>query len=305
MNLIENSAASECDAVLGALAPEPELIAIVGPTASGKTELGMQLCDRVSGEILSVDSVQVYRDFNIGSGKPSAEEQARARHHLIDCVSANEPMDAAAFVRAADVAIAEIRSRGRTPILCGGTFLWMKALLQGLAEAPEGSPELRARHQAIVQEHGRERLHAMLAERDPKSAARLHPNDALRVGRALEVLELTGRTMSELQEAHGFKTTRHRAKIFARIHEKDVLSSRIEARAKAWLNTGWIEETEALIAKGYGETRPMTSVGYREVHSYLTGALPKEDLLTQVVQSTRIFARRQRTWLNHEPVTWV
>jgi tRNA dimethylallyltransferase len=305
MNSIENSAVSAEGAVLAALASQPEIIAIVGPTASGKTELAIKLCERVSGEIISVDSVQVYREFNIGSGKPSAEEQNRARHHLIDCVSADAPMDAAAFVRAADVAITEIRSRGKVPILCGGTFLWMKALLQGLAEAPEASPEVRAKHHAIVQEHGRERLHAMLAERDPKSAARLHPNDALRVGRALEVLELTGRTMSALQEAHVFKTTRHNAKIFARKHEKEILSNRIEARAKAWLETGWIEETEALIAKGYGSTRPMTSVGYREVHSYLSGTLPKEDLLTQIVQSTRIFARRQRTWLNHEPVTWV
>jgi tRNA dimethylallyltransferase len=305
MNSIENSAVSASDAVLVALASQPEIIAIVGPTASGKTELAMQLCERLSGEIISVDSVQVYREFNIGSGKPNAEEQSQARHHLIDCVSPDEPMDAASFVRAADVAITEIRSRGKAPILCGGTFLWMKALLQGLAEAPEASPEVRAKHHAIVQEYGRERLHAMLAERDPKSAARLHPNDALRVGRALEVLELTGRTMSELQEAHGFKTTRHNAKIFARTHEKDVLTHRIEARAKAWLETGWIEETEALIAKGYGSTRPMTSVGYRDVHSYLSGTLPKEDLLPQIVQSTRIFARRQRTWLNHEPVTWV
>lgn len=282
-----------------------ELICLVGPTASGKTEVALELAARTDGEIVSIDSVQVYRGFNIGSGKPSAAEQAHARHHLVDWVTPDVHVDAAMFVAGADAAIADIRGRGKMPILCGGTFLWTKALLQGLAEAPQGDKEIRARHDEMARIHGRESLHVQLQAVDPISAARLHPNDFVRVSRALEVFEVSGKTLSALHAEHAFAHVRHRYRLFAREHTKERLLERIEARIHHWLASGWIEETEALRAQGFEQARAMSSVGYREILSFLKGELPREELASKISQSTKIYARRQRTWLNHEPVNWL
>jgi tRNA dimethylallyltransferase len=290
------------DSVLHALQGD-ELICLVGPTASGKTELALALASRMDAEIVSVDSVQIYRGFDIGSGKPSAEERVQAPHHLVDWVPPNEPVDAAKYVLAADAAIRDIQARGRTPILCGGTFLWVKALLQGLANAPKADETLRETYRTIEETEGRARLHTMLQAVDPVAAARLHPNDFVRVTRALEVHTLTGRPLSELQREHAFAQVRHPHRLFARRHEN--LLPRIEARVQAWLAQGWIEETEALRANGYANSRPMSSVGYREIHEYLEGRLARDVLEEKIVQSTKIYARRQRTWLNHEPVNWL
>lgn len=285
-------------------APAP-FVAIVGPTASGKTELACQLAERIGGEVVSADSVQIYRRFDIGSGKPSPDELARAPHHLVGSTDPHEPIDAARYAAVAGAAIDDIRARGKRPIVCGGTFLWVKALLYGLAEAPAASPELRARHDAIAREAGRAELHRMLAKVDARLAERLHPNDVLRVGRALEVFELTGQTMSALQEAHAFRETRHRAHLVARTVSPADLTERITRRVEGWLAAGWVAEVAALVEDGYAETRAMGSVGYREVHAHVRGELNRAALAGTIVRSTRVFARRQRTWLNHAPVTWV
>jgi tRNA dimethylallyltransferase len=281
------------------------LLAVVGPTASGKTELAVALAERLGGEIVSADSVQIYRSFDIGSGKPSADEMARAPHHLIGALDPHEHVDAAQYAERARAAIADIEARGRRPSVCGGTFLWIKALVFGLAEAPPASEAIRARHQAIANDLGRPALHAELAKIDPASATRLHPNDLVRVSRALEVHELTGRPMSEWQADHGFRTARVPARFVALAMEPEALTARITARARAWLTGGWIDETRDLIARGYGDARAMGSVGYREVRAYLGGELAEGELETAVVRSTRIFARRQRTWLNHAEVAWI
>ena len=160
---------------------------MVGPTASGKTALAVALCAEHDGEIVSADSVQVYRHFDIGSGKPSAAERARTQQHLIDMVEPDEPIDAARFTELAELAIADIRRRGKRPIVCGGTFLWLRALIHGLVPAPPADAALRARHQARVAEVGRSGLHADLARVDVEAARRLAPNDFVRVSRALEV----------------------------------------------------------------------------------------------------------------------
>lgn len=293
-------------ALLGELERDPErLLAFVGPTASGKSALAMAVAERVGGEIVSVDSVQLYRFFDVGSGKPSAEEVARVPHHLVSVVGPEEPVDAARFVALADAAIADIRARGRVPILCGGTFLWMKALLSGLADAPKASDDVRAAHRAFAEAHGRPALHARLAEVDPPSAARLHPNDLVRVGRALEVWELTGRRLSELHAEHGFKSVRHRSKLVAIAHEPKALRVRIDARVRSFLAAGWADEVRDLDARGYGASRAMGSVGYREVLAHVRGLLPASGLEEAVSRATWIFARRQKTWLGHEPVTWL
>lgn len=277
----------------------------MGPTASGKTELAIELCEAYGGEVISADSVQIYEGFDIGSGKPTALERSRARHHLIDAVRPTDPIDASRFAAMADLAIEDVRSRGRVPIVCGGTFLWVKALLYGLAPSPPADPELRRAHAEVAAREGRAALHARLRQVDPGAAARLGPNDFVRVSRALEVFEITGRTQTSWHAEHGFREPRHPARLLGCHREREELDQRIEARTRSWLEAGWIEEVERLKEEGFAQTRPMGSVGYRQVLAYVEGALPKAELAAAVVRATRTFVRRQRTWLRDQPVTWV
>ncbi len=290
--------------ILAALEADPAiLICIVGPTASGKTTVAAEVASRVSGEIVTADSVQIYREFDIGSGKPTPEELALAPHHLVSAIDPMSHVDVARFVGLADAVIADIRDRDRIPIVCGGTFLWVKALVQGLAPAPPASDEARARHRAIVDKDGRGALHRELERVDRASAKRLHPNDVVRVSRALEVFETVGKKLSDIQAEHGFADARHPAKMFA-VRRPD-LRERIEHRAAAFLRAGLVAEVRGLIDRGRGDARAMGSVGYREAAAHVRGELPESDLQNAIVRSTRVFARRQRTWLGHEDVTWV
>jgi tRNA dimethylallyltransferase len=281
-----------------------EILVIVGPTASGKTELAVRLAERFGGEVVSADSVQIYRGFDLGSGKPTADERRRAPHHLIDCADPDEPFDAQRFAELGDQAIAEIRGRGRVPIVCGGTYLWVRALVRGLAPAPPADAAIRAEHAAFVAAEGRAALHARLAAVDPESAARLAPNDTIRVSRALEVHAISGRTQSAWHADHGFRAERHRARLLGVARERDELDRRIERRTRAWLEQGWADEVRGLIERGHGAARAMGSVGYRQIHEYLGGRIASADLQAAIVRATRIFVRRQRTWLRDEPVTW-
>jgi tRNA dimethylallyltransferase len=286
--------------------PSPgELLVVVGPTASGKTELAIALAERFGGEIVGADSVQVYRRFDVGSGKPSAAERARAPYHLVDAADARAPIDAARFAEMAEEVIADIASRGHVVIVCGGTFLWVRALLFGLADAAPSSPEVRARHVEIAEHEGRGALHAQLALVDAASAARLAPNDLVRVSRALEVFELTGARLSDVQALHGFREARHAFRLVGAQREKPELEARIAARTRMWLDAGWADEVRALLDEGYGDTRPMGSVGYRQVADYVRGALPLAELADAIDRATRVFVRRQRTWLRDEPVLWM
>lgn len=293
------------DRALASWMPRDELLAVVGPTGSGKSALAMALAERVGGEIVSADSVQIVRGFDIGSAKPSVEERARVAHHLVDAVDPLDDIDAARFAELADAAIADVRARGRVPIVCGGTFLWVRALVRGLADAPPRAPEVRRRHAALVATHGAAHLHALLAAVDPESATRLHPNDVVRVGRALEVFETSGTRLSELQRAHGFRAMRHATRFVAPTVERDELHRRIDARVAHWLASGWVEEVEALVARGFGCARAMGSLGYREIAAHLRGELAREELAVAIGRSTRLFTRRQRTWLHHEDVAWL
>jgi len=287
--------------------PDDSLWVVVGPTASGKTSLAIELCEKYDGEIVSADSVQVYRHFELGTGKPSREERSRARHHLIDVIEPSEPMDAARFAELAELAIADIRARGKRPIVCGGTFLWVRALIHGLVPAPPADPELRARYQARVTEVGRAGLHQDLARVDPEVAQRLAPNDFVRVSRALEVYELTGVRMSEWQARHGFKTARHAARLLGVRREKEELDLRIRARCQAMLAAGWLEEARELAARGYLDTRPFASVGYKQVALAVQQRDPidEAELELSIFRATRVFARRQRTWLRDQPIEWL
>jgi tRNA dimethylallyltransferase len=290
---------------------KPRLIAVVGPTASGKSELAVRLCQRLDGEVVSADSVQIYRRFDIGSAKPTASERAGVPHHLIDAFDPLEPVDAARFVQLGRNRIADISSRGKTPVLCGGTFLWVRALVYGLAAAPAADEAIRARHRSEAEQFGRPWLHARLREVDPQSHARLAPNDLVRVSRALEVYELTGKPLSALQASHGFREADYEVRFVGIRHEPAELAARIERRVLGMFERGWVDEVRGLIADGYAAARALRSVGYRQLGEALAGGrlvspgteLP--ELTAQVVRATRIFVRRQLTWLRDEPVTWL
>ncbi len=284
---------------------ENELVVVVGPTASGKTDLAIALAERWDGEVIGADSVQIYERFDIGSGKPTALERSRVSHHLIDFVDPLAPLDAAAYVAHADAAIASVRARHKAVIVCGGTFLWVKALLHGLAPLPPADAAIRARHQALVDAEGRASLHAALARVDAPAAARLAPNDYVRVSRALEVFELSGKPQSAWHAEHAFGDARYRARFVGVHREREELDARIAERTRGWLEGGFIDEVQSLLSAGYRDARAMASVGYRQVRECLDGELPRGDLHDAVVRATRVFVRRQRTWLRDEPVSWL
>lgn len=282
------------------------LLVVVGPTASGKSALALRAAEASGGEIVGADSVHVYRRFDIGSGKPTPQERARVRHHLVDIAEPDAPIDAAEFAALADAAIADIVSRGRSAIVCGGTFLWVRALLYGLAPSPGADDAVRARHRRVVEAEGRPALHAELARVDPRIAARLSPNDFVRVSRALEVYELTGKPMSDFQEEHGFREPRYRARLVGIRWTMDELTARITERVDGMFRAGLLDEVRGLVASGYGDARAMGSVGYRQVKEALDrGTIDETALREEIVRATRVFARRQRTWLRERPVEWL
>jgi tRNA dimethylallyltransferase len=304
--MMSSSDASVVEAALRVARSHPDdLLVIVGPTASGKTALAVTLAERLGGDVVSADSVQIYRHFDIGSGKPTREQLAMAPHHLVGEIDPMDAIDAVSWADRAARAIGDVRARGRVPIVCGGTFLWVKALVYGLADMPAASAQVRAVHRDIAALEGRAALHARLRQADPESAARLHPNDFVRVSRALEVCELTGKPMSFWQREHQFKSQRRGARLLSLACDAATLTARIEARVSTWLARGWIDEVESLLARGFGSARAMGSVGYVQVRAMLEGTISRDELGLAIVRATRVFARRQRTWLNHADVAWL
>ncbi|HEX6245222.1 MAG TPA: tRNA (adenosine(37)-N6)-dimethylallyltransferase MiaA, partial [Polyangiales bacterium] len=290
------------DAQGGAVsAAEPGLLVVTGPTASGKTALAVRLAELFDGELVGADSVQVYHGFDIGSSKPTPEELRGVPHHLLDVRDASQPLDAAEFARLADAAIASIRARGRQPIVVGGSGLWLRALLRGLVAAPEVDPQLRARLDAEAHSLGSPRLHARLATVDPAAAAHIHPNDRVRIVRALEVYEQTGHALGELRRAHALGAPRHRALRLVLDLPPEQLSGRIQARCREMIERGFLAEVEGLVARHGRGVRPLGSVGYRELTAHLCDGIPLEESLLEMERATRIYARRQRTWLKNEP----
>ncbi|MGE0323251.1 MAG: tRNA (adenosine(37)-N6)-dimethylallyltransferase MiaA [Polyangiaceae bacterium] len=295
------------------LRDEQRLWVVVGPTASGKTDLAVRLAEAIDGEIVSADSVQVYRYFDIGSGKPSAEERERAPHHLIDCCEPEEALDAARWAELAEAAVQDIKSRGKRPIICGGSFLFVRALIYGLAPAPPADPALRERHRAVAEAHGRQALYEELERVDPSRAAELNPNDFVRVSRALEIFELSGVPMSQWQAGHGFREVRYPARLIGVVREREQQDTLIATRIEKMFAAGWLEEVARLLERGYGDTRPMGSVGYRQLAELLGESLLDElagsprlqETQEAIYRATRVFARRQRTWLREEQVEWL
>jgi tRNA dimethylallyltransferase len=275
------------------------MIALVGATASGKSALALALAERIGAEIISCDSMQVYRELDIGTAKPTAAERARVRHHLVDLLAPDEPFSAARFVAHADEAIAAISGRGRRVLVVGGTGLYLRALRFGLIEAPARDDALRAALMAEERTHPG-RLWRRLNEVDPGAARRIAPADEVRIVRALEVFTLTGVPLSRHHAAH-HRRPRHPLAVLVLDPPLEVLRPRIAARARAMLAGGLVDETRAVVAR-YGEgLRALDAVGYREVAAHLAGRLPARALEGAIVAATVRYARRQRTWFNKEP----
>jgi tRNA dimethylallyltransferase len=273
-------------------------IALLGPTASGKSRAAMKLADELSLEIVSVDSAQVYRGMDVGTAKPSAADRARVAHHLIDLIDPAEPYCAARFIRDAQAAIAAIRARGRLPLLVGGTMLYVKALREGLAQLPAADPEVRARLAEQAEQWGWQALHARLREVDPRSAERLSPGDRQRIQRALEVYELSGEPMSDLLQAAASEPT-PLLTIAWMPSDRAELHRRIEGRFDSMLAAGFLDEVRGLLARGdlHPDLPSMRSVGYRQAWDHLQGATSFDAFRASAIAASRQLAKRQITWL--------
>lgn len=278
---------------------------IAGPTASGKTGVALELARRFDGELVGADSVQVYRGFDIGSAKPTAAELGGVAHHLIDCLDPDESIDAMGFAGLADAAIADIAARGKQPIVVGGTGLWIRALVRGLVDVPLPDPAIRGALEAEAEARGAPALHDRLTTIDPIAAERIHPNDALRIVRALEVFEQTGRPLGELQRDHALGAPRYPNLFIVLDRERDALDDAIETRLDAMLEHGWVDEVRALLARWPAEARAFGSVGYAQIVAHLREGVPMEDTRQKIRKVTRTYARRQRTWFRSEPgIDW-
>lgn len=278
----------------------PPAICLMGPTASGKTDLAIALCERYPCDIISVDSALVYRDMDIGTAKPTAAELARAPHRLIDIRDPLESYSAAEFRRDALAEMQEISARGRVPLLVGGTMLYFKALLEGLAEMPAADANIRAEIEATAAEHGWAFVHTQLEQVDPVSAARIHPNHSQRIERALEVFRVSGVTMTEWHQRQQQQVPLFRfLQLAIAPAERSVLHHRIARRFELMLQQGFIAEVEGLRARGdlHPDLPSMRAVGYRQVWQYLDGEYDRQEMVERGVIATRQLAKRQFTWL--------
>jgi tRNA dimethylallyltransferase len=277
--------------------------ALLGPTASGKSQLALELAARLPVEIVSVDSAQVYRGMDIGTAKPSAAERARVPHHLIDLVEPSASYSAGSFRADALRVVAEILGRGRVPLLVGGSMLYYRALALGIDELPQADAALRSRINARAAQQGWPALHAELARADAPAAARISPNDAQRIQRALEVLELAGKPISALQRSAA-PALPFRLRAFALLPgDRAALQQRIAERFERMLKAGLVEELEALRAKHalHAALPSMRCVGYRQAWLYLEGEYTRDQLREKGIVATRQLARRQLTWLRSLP----
>jgi tRNA dimethylallyltransferase len=278
--------------------PRPAAIALLGPTASGKSVAAMQLAGELALEIVSVDSAQVYRGMDVGTAKPPAADRARVAHHLIDLLDPSQPYCAAQFVQDARSAIAAIRARGRLPLLVGGTMLYAKALREGLAELPAADREVRERLAQQAAQSGWQALHERLRQVDPRTAQRLSPTDSQRIQRALEVYELTGEPMSDLLQA-GAADPLPLVAVAWMPSDRGELHRRIESRFDSMLAAGLLDEVRALRARGDLDPAlpSIRSVGYRQAWDHLQGATSFEQFRAAAIAASRQLAKRQITWL--------
>ena len=306
-----NSGPDQSDPNSEIAAAQPLLVVVLGPTASGKTALSLALAEKFAGEIVNCDSVAMYREFDIGTAKPSAEERGRVRHHFFDCVDPAEYITAGEYVRRARPVLAEISGRRHLPIVVGGTGLYLRALLEGLFPGPQRSEELRERLREIAARRGSGHLHRILQRVDGAAAEKVHANDLPKMIRAIEVCLASSKNgarqkMSELwrqgrDPLQGFRTVR-----VGLDPERAALYERINRRAQQMFDAGLVEETARLLRKYGAEARPLASLGYRQAAQFLRGELTREQAVVAAQQAHRNYAKRQMTWFRREPeVCWL
>ncbi len=284
------------------------LVIIIGPTGIGKSSLGLALAQKIGGEIISGDSVQVYQKLDIGSAKPTPTELQLVPHHLIDFLDPSEPFTAAQFKESATSLIEEIRGRGHVPIVVGGTGLYIRSLLDPYDFSQHGSEEIRFKWKEFAELNGNLLLHNELKKRDPETAEQLHPNDVLRITRALEIFELTGKTLSSQRQ---FKDNEYEPLDPSILYigltaPRNLIYQRINQRCVDMLSQGLIEETLNLITGGYGPTlKPLQSIGYRHAIWFIKGLVIQSEMLRLLQRDTRHFAKRQLTWFRRDPrISW-
>lgn len=283
-------------------AAKPRIVCIVGATGVGKTDVALGVAERLDAEIVSADSMQVYRYMDVGTAKPTPEQRRRVPHHLLDVVDPDEDFNVALFRERALAAIADIRARGRHVLVAGGTGLYVKALTRGLFQGPGRDAPLRAELEQAAAEHGLGHLFERLQRVDPEAAQRIEPRDRVRIVRALEVHARTGRPLSEWQHAHGFGDRPFDVLGVALERPRAELHERIDRRCAEMLAAGLLDETRGLLARGYhAGLRSMQSVGYRQAVQCLTGHLGEADTLAAMQQATRRLAKRQLTWFRADP----
>jgi tRNA dimethylallyltransferase len=280
----------------------PKIIIICGPTALGKTSTAINLAGIFNGEIIGADSMQIYRYMDIGTAKPTADEQSRVAHHMIDVIDPDEHFNAKQFAEMAHEKIMKLYARSVTPFVVGGTGLYIKALVNGLFKAGRSDIRVRKRLKEQSRSYGLYFLYQKLSRHDPDTAARIHPNDAYRIIRALEIYELTGKTMTAFQREHGFKDNRFRALKIGLHIDREVLYDRINQRVDAMVESGFLNEVKALLDMGYSEDlKSMQSIGYRHLVDFIKGRSSWDETLRTLKRDTRRYAKRQLTWFKADP----
>jgi tRNA dimethylallyltransferase len=279
---------------------KPKIVIILGPTAVGKTDLALDVASAFDGEIISADSMQVYRHLDIGTSKPTRQERERVPHHLIDVVDPDGEYSAALFNRQAGGIIGDLHGR-KTIIIAGGTGLYIRALTGGIIEGPGPDEDLRKTYRTRLESEDRESLYARLEAKDPEAAGRIHPRDAVRIIRALEIAELAGEPISEKQRRHGFRQVRYECLKVGLYRDRGELYSRIDSRASQMIEAGLVEETEKLLRMGYNQKlKPLQSLGYKYIIRYIRMELTLNEALKLMQRDTRHYARRQMTWFRGE-----
>ena len=274
-----------------------KIIILQGPTGVGKSGVAISLARAISAEIINADSMQFYRYMDIGTSKPTHQEQSEIPHHLFSVVNPDENFNAARFMHEARSIIAGIASRGKVSLVVGGTGLYVRSLTKGLSSAPAGDDRLRQELLSL----GKEKLYKELQSVDPEAAQRIRPNDLVRLVRALEVFRLTGEPLSQHNQRHRFKDEPYDCLKFCLTRPRDELYNLIEARTKRMLEHGLVGEVESLLSRGYCPThRPLQSIGYKQITLYLDGKLSLAEAASLIQQETRRFAKRQLTWLRHD-----
>jgi len=283
------------------------VLVICGPTASGKSELALGLARRLDGEIVNADSMQVYRGMDIGTAKPSTQQRAEIPHHLIDVADPDHPFSAADFAEAADRAIRDIDSRGKRTIVVGGTGLYIRALLKGLVDSPGDTGVIRQGLRTEARERGNQAMLEELHQVDPELAERIHPNNMVRILRALEVFRLTGIPLSRYQQVHGFSGQRYQSLQIGIRVERPLLYSRIDQRVDRMLEQGLLQEVRQLLSAGFNpDTKAMRAIGYKEMTAYLAGEYSLNEAIRLIKRNTRHYAKRQLTWFNADrDILWL